>query len=163
MSIEAGGTRSCIKQDARLSMYSWLYDFSPYRSHSTYRPVCRPIPLLSSADSRQSSTSLLFLLLFLANRSFVIFTNLTPWASLAMASLPPPTARRRPFRGNGLVSHIMGDSPPARFDQIHRGGEIYITTHQGDLRGLSLPQHGATNIASTTTHGRKTPVLGQRA
>ena len=87
----------------------------------------------------------------------------TPWASLAMASLPPPTAGRRPFRGNALVAHIMGDSPPARFDQIRRGGEIYITIHQGDLRGFSLPQHGATNIASTAAHGWKPPVLGQRA
>ena len=43
-----------------------------------------------------------------------------------------------------------------------RGGEIYITIHQGDLRGFSLPQHVATDIASTA-HGRKTPVPGQRA
>ena len=150
---------------------------------------------------------------------------MTPWASLAMASLPLPTARRRPFWGNTLVSHIMGDSPPAWFDQIHRGGgnlhnnspgrfegvvaattwgnrhclyrcprpedahsgatrlmptswatphplgsikfieggEIYITTHQGDLRGYLLPQHGATDIASTATHGLFTPIPGQRA
>jgi hypothetical protein len=142
-----------------------------------------------------------------------------------MAYLPPPTAGRRPFRGNALVSHIMGDSPPARFNQIHRGGgdlhnnspgrfegvvaattwgnrhflyrrprpegarsgatrllptswatphplcsikfveggEIYISIHQGDLRGFSLPQHGATDIASTAAHGRKTHVLGKRA
>ena len=26
------------------------------------------------------------------------------------------------------------------------GGEIYITIHHVDLRGLSLPQHGATDI-----------------
>ena len=43
------------------------------------------------------------------------------------------------------------------------GGEIRITIHQGDLRGLSLPQHGTTNISSTAAHGRKTPILGQRA
>jgi hypothetical protein len=81
---------------------------------------------------------------------------------LAMASLPPPTARRRPIRGNALVSHIMGDSPPARFDQIHRGGEDLHNNSPGRFE-LSLPQHGATDIASTTTHGWKTPVMGQRA
>jgi hypothetical protein len=82
---------------------------------------------------------------------------------LAMASLPPPTARRRPIRGNALVSHIMGDSPPARFDQIHRGGGDLHNNSPGRFEGVVLPQHGATDIASTTAHGRKTPVLGQRA
>ena len=41
-----------------------------------------------------------------------------------MASLPPPTPGRRSFRGNGLVAHTMGDSPPAQFDQAYPGGEM---------------------------------------
>ena len=46
-----------------------------------------------------------------------------------------PRPRRRPFRGNALVAPIMGDSPPAWFDQIHPGGGDLPTFHQGDLRG----------------------------
>jgi hypothetical protein len=60
----------------------------------------------------------------------------TPWALLAMASLPPPTARRRPFRGNALDAHIMGDSPPARFDQIHRGGGDLHNNSPGRFEGV---------------------------
>jgi hypothetical protein len=53
-----------------------------------------------------------------------------------MASLPLPTARRRPFWGNTLVSHIMGDSPPARFDQIHRGGGDLHNNSPGRFEGV---------------------------
>jgi hypothetical protein len=87
----------------------------------------------------------------------------TPWASSAMASLPLPMPGRRPFRGNALVAPIMGDSPPVRFDQIHPGWGDLPNFHQGDLRGLSRPQHGATAMASTAVHTWKTPVPGQRA
>ena len=58
--------------------------------------------------------------------------TLTSCASLAMASLPPPTARRRPFWGNALVSQIMGDSPPARF---HRGGVDLHNNSPGRFEG----------------------------
>ena len=48
--------------------------------------------------------------------------------------LPPPTAGRRPFWGNALAARTMGDSPPARFDQIRQGG--------GDpFRGNALAAH----------------------
>ncbi len=53
-----------------------------------------------------------------------------------MASLPPPTARRRPFQGNALVAHIMGDSPLARFDQIHRGGGDLHNNSPGRFEGV---------------------------
>ena len=48
--------------------------------------------------------------------------------------LPPPTAGRHPFWGNALAARTMGDSPPARFDQIRQGG--------GDpFRGNALAAH----------------------
>ena len=77
-----------------------------------------------------------FFYFFLANRSFAIFTNIDTRASLAMASLPPPTAGRRPFRCNALVSHIMGNSPPPRFDQIHRGGGDLHNNSPGQFEGV---------------------------
>jgi hypothetical protein len=55
-----------------------------------------------------------------------------------MASLPPPTPVRRPFRGNVLVAYTMGDSPPTRFDQIYPGGgdEEYFLPRQFEGVGL---------------------------
>jgi hypothetical protein len=61
--------------------------------------------------------------------------------------LPPPTAFLRLFRGNALDAHIMGKSPPARFDQIHLGG--------GDLHNNSPGQ-----FEGVFAHGLFTPFLG---
>jgi hypothetical protein len=47
--------------------------------------------------------------------------------------------------------------------QFVKGGEIKSISYLGNLRGFSLPQLGATVMASTAAHTRKTPVLGQRA
>ena len=58
--------------------------------------------------------------------------GLTPWASLAMASLPPPTPVKRSFRGNALVAHTMGDSPPDQFDQTYPGGEMKSIFYLGN-------------------------------
>ena len=62
-----------------------------------------------------------------------------------------------------LLPTLWATPHPLGLIKFVEGGEIYITIPQGDLRRLSLPQHGATDIASTAAHGRKTPVLGQRA
>ena len=50
--------------------------------------------------------------------------------------LPPPTARRRPFRSNALDAHIMGNSPPAWFDQIHRGRGDLHNNSPGRFEGV---------------------------
>ena len=64
-----------------------------------------------------------------------------------MASLPPPTPGRRSFRGNALVAHTMGDSPPARFDQTYPGGgdEKYFLPMQFEGVVAAIPwgnRHG---------------------
>ena len=62
-----------------------------------------------------------------------------------MASLPPPTDGRHPFRGNALVDHITGNSPPARFDQIRQG--------RGDLHNNSLGRFEGFFAATTWGNG----------
>jgi hypothetical protein len=52
-----------------------------------------------------------------------------------------------------------GDSSPAQFDQTYPGGEMKSMFYLGDLRGLSLPHHGATAMASTVANAWKMPVL----
>ena len=90
--------------------------------------------------------------MYYRNRSFAIFMKSTPWASSAMASLLPPTPGRRPFRGNALVAPVMGNSSPARFDQIHPGGRstqlspgrfegIVAATTWGNRHGLYRRPH----------------------
>jgi hypothetical protein len=64
--------------------------------------------------------------------------------------LPPPKAFLRLFRGNALDAHIMGDTPPAWFDQIHLGG--------GDLHNNSPGR-----FEGVFAHGLFTPFLGQCA
>ncbi len=79
-------------------MYSGLQPKQGQRSRGTLTPVRRSIPFLSQADSRQSSTSLLFFFFFFWQTGASRFLQTsTPWVSLAMASLPPPMAGRRPF------------------------------------------------------------------
>ena len=104
-----------------------------------------------------------FFYIFLANRSYAIFTNIHhgrrwPWP---LYRRPRPedaqSGATRLFPTSWATPHLLGSI------KFIEGGEIYITTHQGDLRGLSLPQHGATDIASTAAHGQKTPVPEQRA
>ena len=60
---------------------------------------------------------------------------------------------------NALVAHTMGDSPPAQFDQTYPGGEMKSIFYLGDLRGLSLPHHVATAMASTFANAWTMPVL----
>ena len=79
--------------------------------------------------------------------------GLTPWASLAMASLPPPTPVKRSFRGNALVAHTMGDSPPAQFDQTYQGG--------GDEKYF-LPRRFEGVVAATPCGNRHGLYLCQR-
>ena len=106
-------------------------------------------------------------LCFLANR-ITIFTNIDTMGvvghglSTAARRPRPEDARSRAMRLLLLPTSWATPHPLGSIKFVEGGG-IYITIHQGDLRGLSLPQHGATDIASTAAHGRKTPVLGQRA
>ena len=79
-----------------------------------------------------------FPLHFFVNRSFTIFMNIDPMGVVG----------RRSFRGNALVAHTMGDSPPAQFDQTYPGG--------GDEK---YSHHGATAMASTVANAWKMPVL----
>ena len=137
--------------------------FSPYCSHSTYRPVCRPIiTIVGGLSPKFHITSLLFTFFGKTEvRNFYEHWHHGrhwPW---------PLYHRPRPEDAHSWVTRLLPWSwaTPHLLGLIKfvEGGEIYITIHQGDLRGLLLPQHGATDIASTATHGRKTPALGQRA
>jgi hypothetical protein len=69
-------------------------------------------------------------------QSLLFFSFFWQTRACAMASLPPPTAGRRQFRGNALVAHIMGDSSPAQFDQIHRWGGDLHNNSPGRFEGV---------------------------
>jgi hypothetical protein len=100
--------------------------------------TCRhnTITIVGGLSPKFHVTSLVFPFFWQTGWRLAIFTNIDTRASLAMASLPPPTAGRRPFRCNALVSHIMGDSPPPRFDQIHRGGGDLHNNSPGQFEGV---------------------------
>jgi hypothetical protein len=115
-----------------------------HSSHSTYHTAPYIVDLIVGGLSPKFHVTSLFFTFFWQTGALRFLRTSTPWASLAMASLLPATTGRRPFRGTALVAHIMGDSHPLGSIKFIEGGEIYITIHQGDLRGLSLPQHGAT-------------------
>ena len=108
--------------------------------------------------------SLLFFLLFFGKpelRNFNEHRNhgrRWPWPLY-----PRPRPEDARSRATCLLPTSWATPHPLGLIKFIKGGEFYVTIHQGDLRGLSLPQHGATDIASTAAHGRKTPVLGQQA
>ena len=101
-----------------------------------------------------------FFYIFLANRSFAIFTNIDTMGVVGHGLSTAAHGQKTPVLGQHACFPHHGRLPTR---SVRSRGEIYITTHQGDLRGLSLPQHGATDIASTAAHGQKMPIPGQRA
>ena len=58
-----------------------------------------------------------------------------------------------------LVAHTMGTPHPLGLIKLIQGGEMKSIFYLGDLRGLSLPHHGATAMASTVANVWKMPVL----
>ena len=74
---------------------------------------------------------------FFLHRSFAIFTNINTMGVVGHGLSTAAHGRKtRPFRGNALVAHIMGDSPPARLDQIHREGGDLHNNSPGRFEGV---------------------------
>jgi len=107
-----------------------------HSSHSTYHTAPYIVDLIVGGLSPKFHVTSLFFTSFLANRSFAIFTNIDTMGVVGHGLSTAGHDRKTSVPGHRACCPHHGRLPPARFDQIHRGGGDLHNNSPGRFEGV---------------------------